>query len=119
MDENEKRISDYIDALNAEQEPEEHYGPADTPELEKTLAAARLVRTLKEPALPSPDFPKSLSQEVADQIQNKEKPLIKNMAISKQTQRYPHRRWIIPSIAALAACLCLFILFDVLNNIDV
>jgi outer membrane lipoprotein-sorting protein len=116
MDENEKRISDYIDALNAEQEPEEHYGPADTPELEKTLAAARLVRTLKEPALPSPDFPKSLSQEVADQIQNKEKPLIKNMAISKQTQRYPHRRWIIPSIAALAACLCLFILFDVLNN---
>jgi hypothetical protein len=37
MDENEKRISDYIDALNAEQEPEEHYGPADTPELEKKL----------------------------------------------------------------------------------
>ena len=66
MDENEKRLSDYIDALNAEQEPEEHYGPADSPELEKTLAAARLVRTLKEPALPSPDFPKRLSQEVAE-----------------------------------------------------
>ena len=117
MDENEKKLSDYIDALNAEQEPEKHYGPADTPELEKTLAAARLVRTLKEPALPDPNFPKRLSQGVADHIQNRQKPLIKNNAInSKQAHRRSHRRWILPSIAALVACLCLFIIFDVLNN---
>ena len=35
MDENEKKLSNYIDAFNAEQEPEKHYGPADTPELKK------------------------------------------------------------------------------------
>ena len=65
MDDNEKRLSDYIDALNAEQEPEKHYGPADSPELEKTLAAVRLVRTLREPALPDPGYPQRLSQRVA------------------------------------------------------
>jgi len=95
MDDHEKRLSDYIDALNAEQEPEKHYGPADSPELEKTLAAVRLVRTLREPALPDPGYPQRLSQRVAERI------------------KVPgsSRRWILPAVAALAACLCLFVFF--------
>ncbi len=96
MDENEKKLSNYIDAFNAEQEPEKHYGPADTPELEKILTAARLVRTLKEPVLPDANFPKRLAQGVANSRS--------------------HRRWTIPLIAALAACLCLFVFFDIFTN---
>ena len=100
MDDNEKRLSDYIDALNAEQEPEKHYGPADSPELEKTLAAVRLVRTLREPALPDPGYPQRLSQRVAEWI------------------KVPgfRRRWILPAVAALAACLCLFVFFDIFTQ---
>lgn len=100
MDDHEKRLSDYIDALNAEQEPEKHYGPADSPELEKALAAARLVRSLREPALPDPDYPRRLSQRVAERI------------------KVPafRRRWILPAVAALAACLCLFVFFNVFNQ---
>ena len=100
MDDHEKRLSDYIDALNAEQEPEKHYGPADSPELEKTLAAVRLVRTLREPALPDPGYPQRLSQRVAERI------------------KVPgsSRRWILPAVAALAACLCLFVFFNVFTQ---
>ena len=47
MDTPENRLSDYIDALNAEREPEKHRGTADTPELEKCLAAVRLVQFLE------------------------------------------------------------------------
>jgi len=100
MDDHEKRLSDYIDALNAEQEPEKHYGPADSAELEKTLAAARLVRTLREPALPDPGYPQRLSQRVAERIKV---PVFR-------------RKWILPAVAALAACLCLFVFFDIFTQ---
>lgn len=56
-------------ALNAEQEHEKHRGTDDTPELEKLLATVRLVRTLREPALPDPGYPKRIAKSVAGNIQ--------------------------------------------------
>ena len=68
--------------------------------MEKTLAAVRLVRTLREPALPDPGYPQRLSQRVAERI------------------KVPgfRRRWILPAVAALAACLCLFVFFDIFTQ---
>lgn len=65
----ESRLSDYIDALNAEQEPEKYRRTADTPQLEELLATVRLVRTLREPALPAPGYPQRLAKAVAGKIQ--------------------------------------------------
>ncbi|HHY90342.1 MAG TPA: hypothetical protein GX503_01625, partial [Clostridiales bacterium] len=42
----EEKLSEYIDALNREQEPE--IPVTDDPELEKLMATAHLVRALKE-----------------------------------------------------------------------
>lgn len=68
MNDPENRLSEYIDALNAEQEPEEHQGIADTPEMEKLMATVRSVRTLREPALPAPGYPQRLAQNIADRM---------------------------------------------------
>jgi len=72
MNTSEKRPSDYIDVLNTEQEPEKHLGPADNPELEKLLATARLLRALREPALPEPGYPQRLAGAIAGRMPKKD-----------------------------------------------
>ena len=52
----EEKVSDYIDALNNEQKSE-IIGTTDDQELEKLMATVRLVRTLREPALPEEGYP--------------------------------------------------------------
>lgn len=86
MKDPESKLSDYIDDLNAEREPEKRRGTADNPELAKLLATARLVRTLKEPALPDSGYPQRLAKAVAGRLR---------------------RRWVLPSVATLAAGLLL------------
>jgi len=117
MNNPENILSDYIDALNAEQEPEKHRGAADTTELEKLLAAVRLLRTLREPALPDPGYPKRLTNAVADQIRKNKsaglyRPFEKNSKpagrISKMAAGRARRRWLLPSVAAMIAGLLLF-----------
>lgn len=73
MDRDERKLSEFIDDLNAEKKPEGHGSIAqenteDTPELEKLFAAARLVRSLKEPAMPDNDYPERLARNVADGV---------------------------------------------------
>lgn len=94
----EKIISDYIDALNNEQDPEAKLTAAASPETEKLLAAVRQVRTLREPALPEPGYPQKLAQAVAGQIK-------KSAAVGKPR---PTRRSFFPPAAALVAGLLLF-----------
>ncbi len=116
MNDPESRLSDYIDALNAEQEPEKHQGTADTPELEKLLATVRLVRTLREPALPGPGYPQRMAKTVADKIQKnnitgfrqpvESKPKPGNRIYEMATGRF-RRKWILPPVAALIAGLLL------------
>jgi hypothetical protein len=52
----EEKLSDYIDALNNEQESEVLQTNNDR-ELAKLMATARLVRTLREPAMPEEGTP--------------------------------------------------------------
>ncbi|WP_066309574.1 sigma-E factor regulatory protein RseB domain-containing protein [Bacillus sp. FJAT-29814] len=62
MDNIEKKVSDYIDQLNAERKPDEHEAPAHSEEMEQLFQTVRMVRSLKEPAMPEGDFSKKLAQ---------------------------------------------------------
>ena len=108
MNNPESRLSDYIDALNAEHEPEKHQGTADTPELEKLLATVRMVRSLREPALPEPGYPQRLAKAVASGLNqplgSKSKPVSRIYRMTGGS----HRRWVLPPVAALLAGLLLF-----------
>ena len=64
MNDNEKKLSEYIDRLNEERQPEQHGAPEDSPELERLYSTVRLVRSLREPALPKGDYPKELAAAV-------------------------------------------------------
>ncbi len=112
MNNPEERLSAYIDALNEERNPEKHLGSDDNPELGKLQSAARLVRSLKEPALPGPRYPERLAKAVAGAIQtydaagtgrqvgpDREQENRANKGAAGQ----PRRRWYLPSAAALAA----------------
>ncbi|OPX84129.1 MAG: hypothetical protein A4E53_03904 [Pelotomaculum sp. PtaB.Bin104] len=101
MNEPERRLSDYIDALNAEQEPEENQAGAIAPELEKLMATVKLVRTLKEPDLPALGYPERLAKAVTVKIQEN------NSSNHQMETRRPSNRWIGPFVA-LAAGLLLF-----------
>ncbi|MES0857575.1 hypothetical protein ABS784_15375 [Geobacillus sp. G4] len=60
MHDNERRLSDYIDQLNAEKKPKDHEHLGADPELQKLFHTVRLVRSLREPAMPERDFPAKL-----------------------------------------------------------
>lgn len=98
MNELENRLSDYIDALNAEQEPEKVDG---TPELEKLVATVKLVRTLKEPALPAPGYSQRLAKTVASKMRKNNR---SNHEIGAGRSRH---KWILRSVVALVAGLLL------------
>lgn len=104
MNDLENKLSDYIDTLNAEQEPKEHRGVADTPELEKLMATVRMVRSLEEPALPAPGYPQRLAQNVANKITKSERIEQKQETIPGKSRR----SWILPPVVALVAGLLLF-----------
>jgi len=71
MDKNEKKLSEYIDKLNAEKMPDEHECLPDSPELEELMDTVRKIRSLKEPALPDADYPKKLARVVSAQLSQK------------------------------------------------
>jgi outer membrane lipoprotein-sorting protein len=126
MDKPEQRMSEYIDALNAEQEPEKHYGPAESPELQELLVTARLLHSLKEPQLPDSDYPGQLAQGIADALQANKIAEGKPKEADYQPVRQKTRRYwprpVLAALTAVAAGLCLFaILFNWTNwfNSDV
>ena len=103
----EEKLSDYIDALNNEHEPEFAVTDSDE-ELEKLQETVRLVRTLKEPVLPDDDYPKRLAKTVASKIQRgKETGLGKpTKTLSKSIKR------ILLPMTALAASLLIVVLVN-------
>lgn len=111
MDTPENRLSDYIDALNVERDPEKHRGSADTPELAKLLAAVRLVRSLREPVLPDPGYPQRLSQAVSGNIKKHNPANLPQVAsaIPESGRRiyekagWWRRRWVLPSVTIAIA----------------
>lgn len=99
MDDNKQKLSNYIDCLNAEKRPKEHQNPTDSPELEELFQTVRQLRSLKEPTMPNPNFPKKLSQSLA----------------SKYSQASPLKnkkhRWF-TAVASIAAVLFLAVLVN-------
>jgi outer membrane lipoprotein-sorting protein len=64
MKNKERKLSEYIDKLNAGQKPEQHGKPTDKSELEKLCETVRKVRSLKEPDMPAGDYPARLAASV-------------------------------------------------------
>ncbi len=95
----EERVSNYIDAINNEQEPQT-MDTGDDRELDKLLDVVRLVRTLREPVLPEEGFPKRVAQAVAEKIWKEKKPSFKR---------------ILSPIKIVAACLIIIALISSLG----
>ncbi|WP_028608550.1 LolA family protein [Paenibacillus harenae] len=98
MKDNEQKLSDYIDRLNAEQKPDEDEYSANSEELKELYRSVRLVRSLKEPAMPGTDFHKNLVQTAAN-------PFVQKKASAKRKWG-----WLI-SAASVAAVIALLINF--------
>ena len=109
MDGNEKKLSEYIDRLNAERQPEQHGAPEDSPELERLYSTVRLVRSLREPALPKGDYPKELAAAV------------RSRQTGKGYQKGKKRVWL-GGLAGMAAVLVIAVMLSSilpLGNVDV
>ena len=98
MDNNERKLSDYIDKLNAEQEPESHVD-ADSPELNKLFDTVREIRRLRDPVMPETDYPKKLAYHLQNQLS------------LKITTKSGKRIWI-TSMASVAAILLMAVVLN-------
>lgn len=98
MDYNERKLSDYIDRLNAERKPDEHENPDNSDELAELFQTVRMVRTLKEPAMPGPNFQKKLFKAAEDKSSH------------KKSAKFRKWAWV-TSVASVAAILALMINF--------
>ncbi len=101
----EEKLSDYIDALNNEHEPEIETTENDK-ELEKLLETVHLVRTMREPSLPDEGYPKRLAKTIAGKIQKG-----KQTGLGKPTKTPSKsiKRILLP-MTALAAGMLLFVI---------
>lgn len=64
MSDNERKVSEYIDRLNAERKPAGDDRTASSEELQELYRAVRWVRSLKEPAMPDPGYERKLARSV-------------------------------------------------------
>lgn len=99
MDYNERKLSDYIDSLNAEQKPEVHENPTDSSELEELFQIVRKIRSLKEPTMPRADYQKNLSQSLSSK------------SSSKTAIKSKNRGWLTAAVS-IAAVLVLAVLMN-------
>lgn len=68
MSNNEQKISDYIDRLNAELKPTENENSTESQELKELYTTLKLVRSLKEPTMPNDNFEKELTNSITYKI---------------------------------------------------
>jgi outer membrane lipoprotein-sorting protein len=71
MNLHEKIVSDFIDQLNIEKKPKEDEYTTDSDELKELFQTVKLVKSLKEPAMPGEDFPVRLVKAVEEQVSRK------------------------------------------------
>ncbi|MEA4926894.1 MAG: sigma-E factor regulatory protein RseB domain-containing protein [Syntrophomonadaceae bacterium] len=114
MDELANKLSEYIDSLNAEQEPDKQRESNGNPELEKGLAAIRQIRSLREPAMPDSDYPAKLAQVVTERLaaDNAGSRQAENINLKNSRSKSSRLRLILTPVAAIAAGLLLFFLFS-------
>lgn len=71
MSNNEKNLSKYIDSLNEEKKPKEHVRKVESSELEELMDTVRLVKSLREPAMPASDYPDKIVRTVTNELSQK------------------------------------------------
>jgi len=96
MDHIERKLSDYIDRLNAEKKPDEHNHPSESDELEELFQTVRKVRSLRDPAMPEPNFQKKLSKSLEVPISH------------KKPEKFRKWAWVL-SMASVAAIIVLMV----------
>ena len=101
---NENRLSLYIDSLNEEKKPREHEVQIDESEMESLFQTVRLVRSLKEPRLPDEKYNERLSSDI-------NKKIFKDKSSSKV-----RKRWFM-GMASSAAAVALIITLNAVNPI--
>ncbi|MGI6085795.1 MAG: LolA family protein [Acetivibrionales bacterium] len=99
MSKKEKKLSAYIDRLNAEKKPFENEHEKNDNELGRLFGTIRLVRSLKEPAMPEEGYYKKLTKSISDSLSDKKPP---------KTKR---RTWK-ACLAAVAAVMVFAVLFN-------
>lgn len=68
MYKNQKRLSDYIDSLNADKKPKAHGKSYNSSELDELFHTVRRVRSLKKATMPDPGYPKRLAKSVHNSL---------------------------------------------------
>lgn len=71
MSKYEKDLSEYIDTLNDEKKPIEHVKAVKSTELQELMDTVRLVKSLKEPALPDMNYPQKVVREIGCKLPQK------------------------------------------------
>ncbi len=79
MEYKERKLSEYIDQLNREKKPRAHVKGEPAAELENLLETVRMVKSLKNPAMPDAGFPERLKRHVARRLDMK-RPMKKRRA---------------------------------------
>jgi outer membrane lipoprotein-sorting protein len=100
MNDNEKKLSDFIDSLNNEKKPAIE---TDSEELDNLYNVVRQIKSLKEPVMPDKDFP----HKIAQSLNVKKKAPIKNRK----------RTWI-GGITSIAAILVIALMINFINPIN-
>lgn len=90
----EERLSDFIDRLNEERKPAENEYTTESEELKDLFSAVKLVRTLKEPAMPEAGFERRLIGYVTEKL-------------APKSRKNKKSRMRMAVLAAAAALLCL------------
>ncbi|WML38259.1 sigma-E factor regulatory protein RseB domain-containing protein [Neobacillus sp. OS1-2] len=98
MEQSERKLSNFIDRLNEEQKPDEDERSTDSEELKELFQTVRMVRSLKEPAMPTPGFQMKLTKAVEEKV--------------SQKKPGKHKKWAwFTGIASIAALMALIINF--------
>jgi outer membrane lipoprotein-sorting protein len=98
MNDEEKKLSSYIDSLNEEKKPLAHEGSAETSEMEELFETVRLVRSLREPNLPVNNFGEKLAQKISNKL-----------VYEKNSKKY-RKRWVLGLVSAAAVVVLVVIL---------
>lgn len=109
MSKKEKKLSVYIDRLNAEKKSSENHHANNDDELGELFDTVRLVHSLKEPAMPEEGYYKKLSKNICYRLSNKNPPRIKRCSWRS-------------GLAAVAVVVVLAVLFNFLvplGNINI
>ena len=99
MDRKVRKLSDYIDQLNAERRPVEHGSSKESPEMEELFETVRMVRSLREPVMPEGDFAGRLAAAVSSSLSR------------ERSRKSSKKKWFY-GIATAAAAAALIIAFN-------